>query len=303
MVEDEMTVKRLLTSFAKCLYSRNVVLSIYAWPALIGYLITSNGSINIIEIFKLIVAVTFVGYFVYFYNDLVDLKDDLRNRELGNPNPAGRPLGSGMVSKDLMIKFIVFSGILGITAAYLINWNVFLIQLFAMALGLVYSTEPFRLKKRFLFKQFTIATGVIIENFTGSLAVGGINIPVLYLAILNVIFIFGVNPLVDLRDVRGDKISGIKTMPVVWGPQMTVRLTIGLLVAIGAANLIGYLNLGFNLAVMMLVFMIIGSLIYVVYPLLKRWDEPVFLASLIDRKIIPLYMTLQFMIFLGFLKI
>jgi len=283
--------------------SRKEVVFIYTWPALIGLLIASNGFLNIFETFKLIVAVTFIGYFVYFYNDLVDLEEDLKNRELGNPTPAGRPLGSGLVSKNLMIKFTVFSGTLGIITSYLINMNVFLIQLFAMILGIIYSTEPFRLKKRFVVKQLVVAAGVVIENFTGSLAVGGINLHVLYLAILNIIFILGINPLVDLRDIRGDKVSGIRTIPVVWGPQMTVRFTLGVLVAIGAANLIGYLNLGFNLAMMMLVFVIIGSLIYVVYPLLRKWDEPVFLASLINRKIIPLYMALQFTIFLGFLNI
>jgi len=303
MVEGKITVNKIIISFAKCMKSRKEVVFIYTWPALIGLLIASNGFLNIFETFKLIVAVTFIGYFVYFYNDLVDLEEDLKNRELGNPTPAGRPLGSGLVSKNLMIKFTVFSGTLGIITSYLINMNVFLIQLFAMILGIIYSTEPFRLKKRFVVKQLVVAAGVVIENFTGSLAVGGINLHVLYLAILNIIFILGINPLVDLRDIRGDKVSGIRTIPVVWGPQMTVRFTLGVLVAIGAANLIGYLNLGFNLAMMMLVFVIIGSLIYVVYPLLRKWDEPVFLASLINRKIIPLYMALQFTIFLGFLNI
>lgn len=295
--------KELIISFAQCMKSRKEVILIYTWPALIGILIASKGNPPFVETLKLILAITFVGYSVYFYNDMVDMEEDIKNRELGNPTPAGRPLGSGKISKNRMMKYAIFSGIFGITVAALINIQVLIIQLSAIVLGIIYSTEPIRLKKRFIIKQLTVAAGVIMENFSGGLTLGVINIPIIYLALLNVIFILGINPLVDLRDVRGDKISGIRTIPVVWGPQMTVRFTLGILGAIGAANFIGYLNLGFNLAMTILVFIILASFLYVVFPLLKRWDEPVYLASLINKKIIPLYMSLQFAIFLGFLNI
>ena len=290
----------LVTSFIQCMKSRKVVIFIYSWPTLIGFLIAYNGLPPPIDLLKLLIAVTFVGYSVYFYNDIVDLDDDIKNRELGNPTPASRPLGSGKITRSRMIKFAVFSGTIGVILAALINIHVLTIQLLAIGLGIIYSTEPFRLKKRFFVKQIVVATGVVLENLTGSLATGFVNTPVLYLAILNFIFIIGVNPLIDLRDVRGDKVTGIKTIPVVLGPETTVRLTLGLLGAIGVANLIGYLSLGFNLAMTILVFVIISAFIYVVYPLFKRWNEPVYLSFLENKRIIPLYMILQFSIFLGF---
>jgi hypothetical protein len=66
---------------------------------------------------------------------------------------------------------------------------------------------------------------------------------------------------------------------------------------------VGYLNLGFNIAMTILMSIIVITFFYIVYPLFKKWNDPIYLASLINKKIIPLYMILQFVIFLGFLPL
>lgn len=298
-----MALKELIASFAICTKSRIEVIFVYTWPASICLLIASRGLPSPLEALKLILAVTFVGYSIYFYNDIRDLKDDLKSRELGNPTPANRPLGSGKISKSKLEKFTVFSAIFGVLVAFAINIKVFILQLMYIILGILYSTGPIRLKKRFLLKQITIAAGSIIAHLSGGLTLGVINAPILYLTAVSASLIIGGNPMMDLRDIRGDRVIGVKSLPVVWGPEMTVRLALGTLAAIGAASVIGYSRLGFNVAMPILVSIIIATLIYVLFPLLKRWNDPVYLNSVIFKKLFPLTLALQFTAFLGVLPL
>jgi len=298
-----LSIKELISSYTMCLKSRKEVIAISLWPAFIALLLASRGVPPPIEALKLILGTTFMGYGVYFYNDLRDLEDDLINQELGNPNPASRPLGSGKISKSRMWKFTVLSAILGILITFTINIQVLFLQLAYLALGILYSTEPFRLKKRFLMKQFTIAAGCALAQLSGGLTLGIINIPILYLMAITACLAIGVNPLLDLRDMRGDEVIGVKSIPLVWGPEITVRLALSMLAAIGVASIIGYLRVGFNITFPILTSIIIITWMYVVFPLLRKWNNPIFVNKVVLKRVVPLVLIIQFIIFLGVLPL
>jgi len=298
-----MSIKDLIASFIMCIKSRKEVVFIYTWPALLCFLMVSGDAPQPFEALKIILAVTFVGYGVYFYNDIIDLKDDLKMNELGSPAQASRPLGSGKISKSMLEKFAIFSSIFGVLVAFTINTQVFILQLAFIVLGILYSTEPIRLKKRFLMKQPTILGGLMIAHLSGALTLGVINTPILFLMALSALLTIGINPLVDLRDIRGDRIVGVKTLPVIWGSEMTVRLALGVSTAIGAAYVIGYFSLGLSMALPILGGIIVVAWIYSVFPLLKKWDDPVYLNIVLFKKVIPLYMMTQFVVLLGVLPL
>lgn len=298
-----MSIKGLITSYASCVKSRKEVVFIYTWPAVLCMLIASRGIPPLFEVLKLILAVTFVGYSVYFYNDIKDLEDDLKIKELGSPAQSRRPLGSGKISKSMLKKFAIFSAIIGVLVAFAINMQVFILQLAFIVLGLLYSTNPIRLKKRFLMKQLTIMAGLMIVHLSGSLTLGVINPLILFLMLVSVLLVIGINPLVDLRDIRGDRFVGVKTIPVIWGPEMTVRLALSVVTAIGAAYAIGYYSLGLSIALPILGAIIVVSWFYVILPLLRKWDDPVYLNIVLFKKVIPLYMMTQFFVFLGALPL
>jgi len=258
-----------------CANSRNIVLYVYTWPAIITFLLASVsvGRFDVLSITKLILTVTFVSFGVYFYNDLMDLDDDLKNLEMGNPFPAGRPIGSGLVTKTQLKWFIVFSSAVGLTFAYSINFRVLLLQVIYLGLGFLYSTNPVRLKKRFLFKQLTIALGVILADLSGAYAVGVFNSQILFMLALNTALCIGVNPIIDIRDMAGDKMMGVRTIPVVWGPDLTIRLYFATLVAIGIGSTVGYAQMGFSVAMPLLAMTILVAWIYVSLPLLGKHDD------------------------------
>ena len=282
-----------------------MVIFVYTWPAFISFLIASRSvpTFSVLDALKLVLSVSLVGFGVYFYNDILDLTDDLKNREMGNPTLASRPLGRGMITEGKLQKFVWLSAIAGLLLAYTINLSVFVLQLAYAILGVLYSTEPIRLKKRFLMKQGTIAIGCVLANLSGAMAIGVFNPPILYMLALNVMICMGLNPLLDIRDMRGDRIMGVKSIPLVWGPELTVRLYFVSLVAIGAATVVGYSQMGFNLAMPILATIVLGAWFYVAYPLLRRWDDPVFVNMIIYKKTFPLYLILQLIPLIGVMNI
>ena len=65
-----------------CLKSRSIVVIVYTWPAIISFLISSisASTFSAFDFIRIITAVTLVGYGVYFYNDLMDIEDDRKNK-------------------------------------------------------------------------------------------------------------------------------------------------------------------------------------------------------------------------------
>jgi len=258
-----------------------------------------SNSIDILKGSQIILTVTFVAFSVYFYNDLTDLKEDIKNRELGNPIPANRPLGKELITEDRLKTYIVLSGVAGLLFAYSINLLVFELQLLCLVLGYLYSAEPVRLKKRFMLKQGTIAIGTILVILTGTLAAGGITPAIMFMLLLQFIICMGINPIMDVRDMRGDRIMGIKTIPVIWGPAFTVRLYFASIILIGIATLLGYSSIKFNTAMPILTLLVLGTWIYVTYPLLKRWDDPKSVHLIVINKMFPMYLALQVLPLVG----
>ena len=289
------SIKEFIHKFLMCAKSRKIVIFVYMWPALISFLIASIsiGQLEMLSIAKLILTVTSVSFGVYFYNDLMDLEDDLKNLELGNPIPAGRPIGSGLVTKAQLKWFIGVTSVAGLLFAYTINYHVLVLQVTYLGLGFLYSTNPVRLKKRLLFKQITIALGVILADLSGAFAVGVFNSQILFMLVLNTMLCIGVNPIIDIRDMPGDRLMGVKTIPVVWGPEITIRLYFATLIAIGVGSIIGYVQMGFSIAMPLLAATIVTAWIYVSLPLLEKYEDIRSQLMIYYLKTPPFFLAIQ----------
>ena len=86
---------------------------------------------------------------------------------------------------------------------------------------------------------------------------------------------------------------GVKTIPVVWGPETTIRLYFATLIAIGIGSIIGYVQMGFSIAMPLLAMTIVTAWIYVSLPLLGKHDD-IRLQFMTSFKKTPLYfMSIQ----------
>lgn len=288
-----MSIRELLKSYMECVVSRKIVFFGYTWPALICLFIASKWMVSVSEVFLLVSAVSLVGLAVYFYNDVKDLEDDIQIAKLGNQLKGLRPLGQGRVTKDLLIKFTLLSAVLGLLLASLLNVGVLVSLSLYLVLGVLYSAEPFRLKKRFIFKQLVLTFGSVLSILVGAFAGGEISPLVIFMTLMDFAIVIGVSPIMDIPDLLGDKVMGVKTMPVVIGPSITVRFAIAMLVGIAGGSIMGYLGLGLNITLPFLITLIAGTWIYTIIPLMRRYNDIAFTNIVIFKRVVPLYMMIQ----------
>lgn len=274
----------LLNSFMLVLKSRaRIIIFVYTLTSIFSFLIGSTESPSFINLIKLSLAVTASAYSIYLYNDLQDLEDDLKYINLGKSFAAKRPLASGMILKGEMKKFIIFFTLLSLITAYLINPYVFFSQLCFIVLGFAYSTDPIRLKKRFIFKQLTIAFGGLLTILSGGYAGGVISGKLIFLMIIGFLMYFTLPSLTDLRDLKWDREVRVKSFPVVLGPKFTVRLMLATVVSIIGGFIVGFYRLGFDIGLTVISIIILTSFIYVLYPLLIRWNDENYIVKVTNR--------------------
>lgn len=295
---------KFIREFALCIKSRmKIVIMIYSWLSIIGLFIVYRGLPPPMLAVKLFFAVTGVALGMYLWNDVCDFKQDMVGKELVDQSASGRPLVRGRVSNRRMGVFSALLVALGLTASAMINLEVLLIQLAFLVIYVIYSTEPIRLKRIFLWKQLTVAIGGVIACLSAGLAAGIITIQLLYLTGLYVLFAVGANPLGDLKDIESDRAGGVKTVPIVWGPGATIRLALATFTASAATTWIGFYGLGFNVALPIIGTIVFVAFVYVVYPLLGHLSDVEYMVDRLYSRGLPLFLILQIAVLVGSLPI
>jgi len=295
---------KVIKQFALCVKSRmKIVLLAYSWLSIIGLCIVYRGLPPPILLLKVFCAVTGVAFGMYLWNDVCDFKQDMVSKDMMDQSTSGRPLAKGLVSKRRMGVFSALLVIFGLTVSALINIEVLMIQLAFLFVYIIYSTEPIRLKRIFLWKQVTVAIGGAIACLTAGLAVGTISIQLLYLTGLYVLFLVGVNPVADLKDIEADRAGGVKTVPIVWGPGATIRLALATFTAAAATTWIGFFGLGFNIALPIIGTIVFIAWTYVMYPLLSHLSDLEYVVKIIYSRGLPLFLLLQIGVLLGSLPL
>jgi len=297
-------VPLVLKQFALCAKSRmKTVLVSYVWLSSVGLFVTFRGFPPSILFLKLFCAWIGMALGMYLWNDVCDFKQDAVSLELVDQSASVRPLVRGLVSKRRMGVFSALLVILGLTASALINIEVLMIQLVFLVVYIIYSTEPIRLKRIFLMKQVTVAIGGAISCLSAGLAAGIISIQLLYLTGLYVLFIVGVNPLADIKDLESDRAGGVKTVPIVWGPGLTIRLALATFTAAAATTWIGFYGLGFNIALPIIGTIVLIAWTYVMYPLLSHLSDLEYVVKITYSRGMPLFFILQIAVLLGSIPI
>ena len=295
---------KVIKQFALCVKSRvTLVIMAYSWLAIVGLFITFRGIPPTILLLKVFFAVTGVALGMYLWNDVCDFKQDMVSKEIMDQSASVRPLVRGRVSKRKMGIFSALLVALGLTASALINLEVLMIQLAFLVIYVIYSTEPFRLKRIFLWKQVTVAIGGAMACLTAGLAAGFITIQLLYLTGIYVLFLVGANPLGDLKDIESDRAGGVKTVPIVWGPGATLRLAIATFTASAVTTWIGFIGLGFNVALPIIGTLVFIAFVYVVYPLLGHLDDLEYVVNRLYSRGLPLFFMLPIAVLVGSLPL
>jgi len=181
--------------------------------------------LNVFSFFALldlIVAVWLAWLTSVVVNDIYDFKID----QISNN---GRPLQKGIFSEreylNMGIIFFALSLLGGLVVGVKFMAMIFIYQFIAWT----YLAAPYRLKKFPVVATFFSAVASVIVMIIGfclasgdaNLALLPMRIPILFLVVLT----FSL-PIKDLKDIEGDRMDGIYTIPVIFGEEKG-RLIIG----------------------------------------------------------------------------
>lgn len=166
------------------------------------------------------IILTYAAIFAIATNNQEDLEVD----RITNTN---RPLVRNAVDPEWYRKTAILSLIVSCVLAVFTG----LIFLFAISgISLVYylySCRPFKLKRFVFLAKFMIGLNSLISATCGFYAAGGqpADFPLFWLFFLLIPVSLMAN-FVDLKDTEGDKIAGVKTLPVLIGDKKARRLIV-----------------------------------------------------------------------------
>lgn len=249
----------------------------WGWATLIACFIAGRGFPATIPTILSVAAVLTISSSVYIYNDVTDAEADRIN-----PKKCKRPLPSELVSKDEAMRLVFLTGALGVILSLFLNRVSFVLCMVYFFLFGIYSHPSVHLKKRFIVKELTVASGYIMTSLIAGYAVAGTFQPaVLYAGVFYFFFSFmGMPAFHDITDVREDEIYGIKTMAVVFSWTRKVQMLMVYILAIMTLTPLTYVRFGFNAALPIVVVAMGLVVLRYLVPLSNAFEQALFNKTL-----------------------
>ena len=255
----------------------------WTWATLIGCLIAGKGFPSPIPTIQSVLVVLAITSSVYIYNDVHDIELDRLN-----PKKRERPLPSGQSTIENAMRLVYITGLIGLLLSLFLDFTSFILSLSYLFLFTIYSHPSVRLKKKFIVKEFVVASGYIFTTLIGGFAVAGeFQITFIFAGLFYFLFSFmGMPAFHDITDVKEDEIYGVRTMAIVLSWNRKVQMLILFLLAIMTLTPLTYVNLGFNVVLpIVVVAMGLVTLRYLV-PLSTAFERTLFIKA---RKISYVY--------------
>ena len=286
-------LQRILGAYILCIGKRSMpqVLT-HLWSTFIALLVASKGVPPLPSAIKVLVTSYSMTLSVFLLNDIIDF-------EVDRINELDRPIAQGKVSRGEAMSLVILLSIVSIILSLSLNLGAFLLCVIFLALGLTYSAPHIYLKGRsFMSKPLISATGIAITSLIGGAALGSLSPQVLFTGFLFFVTLFGATPLMDLKDIKGDRESGYKTLALIRGPSFVIGSAIMTFASLAVITLLGYPHLGFNVLTPMLITVSVLAIAWLIFSLRNRWQEPIYFQKTI-RRIMVTNLLLYFSLFIG----
>ena len=205
---------RLARAFILLVVSESRVL-IFVWALTASYLIASGLRPQIYELILLLSSGYFLSLGVYILNALADLEED----KINSPS---RPLASGAISKSDAKVLIVLLLASAFAIGFFISFATLALFVVTTFLGVTYSIPRIQAKKRFPHKMIVASCGSAVFSLAGGAAAQNLNSTIFFAAVSFALFAMVTLLLGDIADFRGDSTAGVRSLPIVIGPEKAV---------------------------------------------------------------------------------
>ncbi len=166
---------------------------------------------------------------IYVINQISDRETDLKSGKLFLLSHSIITRKAALLETALLVSLSAALGIIFMPAGFNI------VLLLGFLLGLAYSVEPVRLKRRPLLDVLANALGNGALNTLAGWTAAGAPLEGLQALIPYPIAVASVHLTTTLADIGGDSESGLRTSGVVLGPRKGIALAVGLMAAAVAA--------------------------------------------------------------------
>jgi 4-hydroxybenzoate polyprenyltransferase len=151
--------------------------------------------------------------------------------DIDRVNKPDRPLTSGAIStRGALVFSAVTTGLALLLAALCSSFtgrpDVLLLFIAAAVFSVLYSAPPVRMKLRGWLANGTVAIprGVLLKVAGWSLCASMVSLEAWFIGLIMGLFLFGATTTKDFSDITGDAAYGVRTLPVVYGPDRASRL-------------------------------------------------------------------------------
>lgn len=153
--------------------------------------------------------------------------NDYCDREIDAINEPQRLIPSGLVStRQVFVTIAVLLG-LGLVLGLYLGLGVLLLVTLGILLGLAYSAPPFRAKRNGWIGNALVAISYEgLAWLAGHLTFAPLTGLSLLIALLYSLGAHGIMSINDYKSISGDKASGLRSIPVQYGPQRAAWLIV-----------------------------------------------------------------------------
>lgn len=217
--------------------------------------------------------------------------NDWFDREVDSLNEPNRPIPSGRVPGRMGLVFAILWTLLSLALATILGPLGFAATALALLSAWAYSAPPLRLKKNGWWGN--LAVGLSYEGLAwicgAAVLIGGTTLPwtILAVALFYSLGAHGIMTLNDFKSVKGDRVAGVRSLPVQLGEQRAAVVACIIMIAAQLVVIGIELRLGLRLQAG-----IVGGLVVVQLLMMRR-----FLADVSGRALwysalgVPVYVT------------
>ncbi len=178
---------------------------------------------NLVEI----VTVLLGGVILAMLNGASNALNQVTDFDADSISKSYRPIPKGIVSLDEAMTVAVILYLAAVAGAFLINSSFGIIVLSLAFITIMYSLPPIRLKQRLWLGNLSLGLSRGVLGFMAGWSIFAnpiANTPVLLGGLLSV-FMFGANTSKDFPDIEGDRATGVRTLPVVFGVRKAALIS------------------------------------------------------------------------------
>ena len=221
-----------------------------------------------------------IGFFVCAFGNIINDIEDIEIDRINNPE---RPLASGALRKSSALFMAIISFILAAAGSFFLGlWPIILV-ITALLLLFLYAIYL----KKTLAGNVTVAVIAGMSFVLGGLVTGN---PICIIPLVFSVFVHLPREIVkDVIDIKGDKIAGAVTLPIIVGTFRAYSISALLLgflcLVLPLPYVLGMLNVAYIIIVLLIAYPII---IYTMYRLLRkpRPDELPIISKLIKASMV-----------------